>query len=434
MPSPLTEYNPEWETFEGDALEWSGASGDEIFDQSTELELAAELLGVKGEQELDQFLGDLIRKVGSIARSPLGRAIGNGLKGVIKAALPLAGGALGTLAGGPLGAHIGSGLASMAGQAFGLELEGLSQEDRELAAARGFVRFASEAVKTAASASPSHDPATAAEVAIATAAQRSAPGLLRLVRRAPAGGNGHWSHPESQGRHRYQPAADTHIRSAEDTMHDIGRIQLEGDLEMGNYEAEQFEWAGETDAVFSEVEEMELASQLMEVSDEQELDQFLGDLIRRAGRALGGFVNSPAGQAIGGILKGAVRQILPQAAGALGTFIGGPLGAQVGSGLASIASNELGMEAETWNQEDREYEGARHFVRVAADTVRNTMAMGPEAEPMEAAQAGIAQSAQMLAPGLLQSASPPPEEMRRHGGGYRGRWKRHGNKIVLYGV
>ena len=139
MPSPLTEYNPEWETFEAEASEWPGASGYEMLDESTELELAAELLAVTDEQELDQFLGNLIRKVGrtvgSIVRSPLGQAIGSGLKGVIRTALPLAGGALGTLAGGPLGASIGSGLASMAGQAFGLELEGLSPEDRELEAA-----------------------------------------------------------------------------------------------------------------------------------------------------------------------------------------------------------------------------------------------------------------------------------------------------------
>ena len=68
-------------------------------------------------------------------------------------------------------------------------------------------------------------------------------------------------------------------------MHDIGRIQLETDseMEMENYEAGQLEWSGETGAIFSEAEEMELASQLMEVSNEQELDQFLGDLIRKPG-------------------------------------------------------------------------------------------------------------------------------------------------------
>jgi uncharacterized protein (DUF697 family) len=446
MPNPLTDYNPEWETFEGEAPAQSDTSGHEMLGETIEIELASELLAVTSEQELDQFLGDLIRNVGrsvgSILHSPLGQAIGRGLKGVIKSALPLAGGALGTLAGGPLGASIGSGLASMAGQAFGLELEGLSHEDQEFEATKRYVRFASEAVKTAASASPVSDPVTCAQAAIVTAAQRTAPGLLRFVPRAFANSGGHvvWPYPKSQPAHRNQTAANIHMRSPEDAMHDIGRVQLETDLEMENYEGEQFEWPGEAEAIFNEAEEMELASQLMEVSSEQELDQFLGDLIRRAGRALGGFVNSPAGQAIGGILKGAAKQILPHAAGALGTFVGGPLGAQIGSGLASMTSGEFGMEAEAWNQEDREYEGAKQFVRVAADTVRSTLAEGPDVDPRVAAQAAIAQAAHARAPGLLQSA--PPSDMRSYapygtrsdGGGHSGRWKRSGNKIVLYGV
>ena len=120
MPSPLTEYSPEWETFEAEASELAASERRETIDESTELDLAGELLAVSNELELDRFLGDLIRKVGrsvgSIVHSPLGRAIGSGLKSVIRTALPLAGGALGTLAGGPLGASIGSGLASMAGR------------------------------------------------------------------------------------------------------------------------------------------------------------------------------------------------------------------------------------------------------------------------------------------------------------------------------
>jgi hypothetical protein len=100
-----------------------------------------------------------------------------------------------------------------------------------------------------------------------------------------------------------------------------------------------------------------------------------------------------------------------------------------------MTSGELGMEAETWNQEDREYEGAKQFVRVAADTVRNTLAEGPDADLMAAAQAAIAQAAQIRAPGLLQSAP----DMRSHAAYGRrshgsGRWTRRGSKIVLYGV
>src|SRR5438128_2685697 len=69
--------------------------------------------------------------------------------------------------------------------------------------------------------------------------------------------------------------------------------------------------------VLDEVDEMELAGALLEVSSEAELDRFLGDLFRRAGRAVGSVVRSPVGQALGGILKNAARQALPVIGGAL---------------------------------------------------------------------------------------------------------------------
>ena len=181
-------------------------------------------------------------------------------------------------------------------------------------------------------------------------------------------------------------------------MHDIDRTQLESDFEGESYESEQPGWTGEGE-VFGEAEEMELASELMAVRDEQELDQFLSALIRNAGRALGRLVGSPDGQAIGSILKGAAKQLLPHAAGAVGAAFGGPLGARISSGIASLVDGEMGQEAEAWtgegwnqenwnqeawnqenwnqenwNQEDSELEGARQFVRVAADTVRDAMA------------------------------------------------------------
>src|ERR1700730_19302100 len=98
-------------------------------------------------------------------------------------------------------------------------------------------------------------------------------------------------------------------------MHDIDRIRLEtqsesGMFEAAPFEAESFEFAqaetemyGETGEVFGETAQMELATELLEVTTEAELDRFLGELIERAGRAVGEFVRSPEGQAIGGILK-----------------------------------------------------------------------------------------------------------------------------------
>jgi len=84
--------------------------------------------------------------------------------------------AIGDTAGGfgDLGARAGT----AAGSLFGLELEGLSAEDREFEVARQLVRFAGSAAAQAATAPPQAPPATVARTAASRAAQVYAPGLL----------------------------------------------------------------------------------------------------------------------------------------------------------------------------------------------------------------------------------------------------------------
>ncbi len=63
MSSNLAEYTPQMESFEYD-FESEAGSG-EVFSEAEQMELAAELLEIRDEAELDQFLGDLIKKTGS---------------------------------------------------------------------------------------------------------------------------------------------------------------------------------------------------------------------------------------------------------------------------------------------------------------------------------------------------------------------------------
>ena len=139
-------------------------------------------------------------------------------------------------------------------------------------------------------------------------------------------------------------------------MHDIDRVRLESQseaemLEAVPFEAEQFEFpqsetsSGETGEVFGETEQMELASELLEVTNEAELDRFLGDLINRAGQAVGKFIKSPEGQAIGSALKGAAKQVLPAIGSAVGGYLGGPTGAQLGEDAASAAEPRIWARA-----------------------------------------------------------------------------------------
>lgn len=171
------------DAFEGETIEELADTGETEsetgLDELDEMDLAAELLGVSDEAELDQFFGKLIKKAGKFLKSPTGRALGGILKKVAKKALPIAGRAIGGFFGGPAGAAIGGKLAPAAGQIFGLEVEGLSGEDAQFEVARNLVRFAGAAAKTAASAPPGANPVAVATSAAKRAARRFAPGLVR---------------------------------------------------------------------------------------------------------------------------------------------------------------------------------------------------------------------------------------------------------------
>jgi uncharacterized protein (DUF697 family) len=215
-------------------------------------------------------------------------------------------------------------------------------------------------------------------------------------------------------------------------MGHFGNPLTEYSPEMEAVEFEQ-EFEGGRGGVFSETQEMELAAELLEVSNEQELEQFLGDFIKKAGKAIGGFVKGPVGQAIGGVLKSAAKVALPMAGAALGTFVGGPLGTGIGSSLGSMAGNALGLELEGLSQEDREFETARQFVKFGGETVKNALQAPPNSDPAAVANIAAAEAARDHAPGLMDAGTG---RFGRHHHHHRhhGHWVRHGDKIVLYGL
>jgi len=242
-------------------------------------------------------------------------------------------------------------------------------------------------------------------------------------------------------------------------MHDIDNVRLESDAEMeqwesspasyGAAEGESFEYQtfefdeaesspyGEAESVFGEADEMDLASELLGVSSEQELDQFLGNLIRRASRAIGTAIRSPAGQAIGGLLKGAARQALPGIGSAIGGYLGGATGARLGGQGAAAAGRLFGLELEGLSGEDQEFEVARRFVRFSGEAVRRLAQSPGGRDVLGAARRAIITAAQRQAPGLLQPRTPaarPASPPDIPGTTQSGRWMRRGNKIVLLGL
>jgi hypothetical protein len=185
-----------------------------ILDEATEVQLASELLEAQSSGELDRFLGDIFSRaastVGQAARafasSDTGRALGGIVKDAAGQALPVLGRAAGQWLGGSAGGDIGADIAKAAGDYFGLELEGLSEQEAEFETSRAFVRFVWAAALLAASGPRDYPPRTVARRAIAEAARRYAPGLLEWFtdgdrrrgtgsergRRANGGTEGRW--------------------------------------------------------------------------------------------------------------------------------------------------------------------------------------------------------------------------------------------------
>jgi hypothetical protein len=191
-----TEFEPEMYQFqEGEYYEGEeGEEGEygqyeygqyefdtESIDEVEEMELAADFLEITDEQELDQFLGKIFKKVGKFFKSGVGRKLGGILKGIAKKALPMVGGALGSFVAPGVGTALGSKLGSAAGGLFGLELEGLSPQDQEYEIARRFVRLARSAAQKAQQLQSALPPDSAARKAVMDAAKKHAPGLLQAL-------------------------------------------------------------------------------------------------------------------------------------------------------------------------------------------------------------------------------------------------------------
>lgn len=77
---------------------------------------------------------------------------------------------------------------------------------------------------------------------------------------------------------------------------------------------------------FNEVTEMGLASELLSINNEMELDYFLGDLFKKAVGGISGILSSPQGKILKSLLKNVIKKALPIARTAAGHFWG-PLGA-----------------------------------------------------------------------------------------------------------
>jgi len=318
-----------------------------------------------------------------------------------------------------------------AGHVFALELEGLSHEDQVFEMARHFARYASEAMRLAAGSIDEGSAQEQAARAANTAASLWAPGLVDPGHKGRVMASpGRQSGP-LHGLHSSPPNNQEH------NMHDFDSETSEYDMEAPAFEAEPLEfgeneWQPEESAVLGEDEEEELASELLEVANEEELDQFIGKLIRRRGHRGRHPMRSPLGRAIGGVLRSVARRALPLA----GVGADVALGARIGSGVASAADTaDADGDKPPPAQDDPEFEGATRFVRIAANTLKDALTAHPHAEPRAVAQAAAQRAARLLAPRLLTTHRRVEHDGRPDSGpAMQGRWERRGDAIVLFGA
>jgi hypothetical protein len=231
--------------------------------------------------------------------------------------------------------------------------------------------------------------------------------------------------------------------AAEDSEQYAGEYagEYEDEYATGEFEAEfegGYDAAGEAETygeysqegTFSEADEMELAAELLSVSNEAELDQFLGKLLKKAGA----FVSSALGKDLMDQVKQVAGQALPLLGSAIGNMVVPGVGGVVGG---KLAGSLMGLELEGLSYEDQEFEVAKQIVRLSGAAARNAAQAGDYGPPPQIAHEAFAAAAEQYAPGLLRNRRQPYYSRR----GRRcsncsntGRWVRRGNAILLLGV
>jgi hypothetical protein len=226
-------------------------------------------------------------------------------------------------------------------------------------------------------------------------------------------------------------------------MHDLDRTLRSQEPEM---ESEfEYEIFGETDNELeeetyyelTEEQEIELAAELLAVSDDRELDQFLGGLLKKAKGAIG--------PALKKYLVPLAKKVIPIAATAVGGYFGGPMGAKLGNKLGSFATTLFEVDFESMDGEVMEMEVARSFVRLANAAATNAATVGPTSDPNKAAKTALVQAAKTHAPGLVRNNAAvgsagvgasitPSVTRRRNSGRWIRRRSRSGSVVVLLGV
>jgi uncharacterized protein (DUF697 family) len=347
--------------------------------EMNEFELSQELMGISNEFEFTSWLKKVAKKAAGAASSflasPTGQQAIGALGSIAKKTLPGLASKAGGWAGGKVGGFFGrANYGSKLGQQLG-------NQGAQAAIDRypDFVKFITEALGNM---SQEFETGTLTSVkpAIVAAAKKHYPIILKVrgTLRATQVNNEFEYNNEFETNNEFEYNNEMYGEMSHETNGEISH----------------------NEGTFNEVTEMELASELLTIQSEMELDQFLGKLFKKAVGAATNFARSSTGRALGGMLKGLAKKALPLAGKALGTFLAPGIGTAIGGALGTAAGNLFELELEGLSAEDREFETARAFIRFAGNSARRAT-RNNGSDPSSAARTAILHSARRYAPGLL---------------------------------
>lgn len=224
-------------------------------------------------------------------------------------------------------------------------------------------------------------------------------------------------------------------------MHNLDRVlsqqEVFGETEyLGNeFEAYADEYSDEFEfesADEFEMDEAELAAELLTVSSEAELEQFFGKIFKTVAKGVSTLAKSPVGKIVGGALKQAAKSALPSVGAALGSMIPIPgVGTALGGMAGRALAKALELETAGMSAEDSEFEMAKGIVRLATSTAQNVARAPAGSNPAAVANSAIKNAVQQL--GGASSSRVVAGAVGAHRPA-QGRWIRRGRNIIILGA
>lgn len=171
---------------------------------------------------------------------------------------------------------------------------------------------------------------------------------------------------------------------------------------------EFIEGAGREFTEKDEAEVAELASELLEIHTDKELDRFLGRLLTGGRQAVAGLLPTPVGGALGAVLKSIVKRALSSVGTAADTM--------------AVRRTERVTDGEVGNLA---FEVARQFVDLAGKAAASAAQAPPHGTPLQTAQSAVIAAAKNSVSGSMRPDYHYPRS---------GKWVRRGNAIALLGA